>query len=189
MSHLLMLKHGLMRRTLLPVLMVFMGLVSTSKPSYANEDIHQAKALFLYNFANFVDWPNDAFVRRRATLNLCVVGKALFVPYLDAFEGAEVRGRRLSIVKLPQVNLNRRCHILFLDEEEKRMIENIQVIHTSDYVLSVSDDDGFVEDGGVVSVFAQNQNIEFEVNLKQALENGLFISSDLLSIARSVKRE
>ena len=175
-------------KTLLKILCVS-SILSWSPYLHAgDEDTHQATALFLYNFANFVDWPDDAFVRRQATLNLCVVGKARFVPYLDAFEGALVRGRVLSIVELPQVNLNKRCHVLFLDDEEKRMIENIQVIHTSDYVLSVSDDDGFVEDGGVVSVFAKNEAVEFEVNLKQALENGLFISSDLLSLARSVKR-
>jgi len=164
-------------------------LLSYGSQAYAaDEETHQATALFLYNFANFVDWPNKAFARRNATLNLCVVGKARFVPYLDAFDGALVRGKTLSIVKLPQVNLNKRCHILFLDEEEKRMIENIQVIHTSDYVLSVSDDDRFVEEGGVVSVFAKREEVQFEVNLKQALENGLFISSDLLGLARDVKR-
>ena len=92
-------------------------------------------------------------------------------------------------MKLPIYNENKRCHILFLDEEEKKMIENIQkVIFTSDYVLSVSDDDHFVDQGGIVSVFAANQELNFDINLRQALENGIFISSDLLSLAREVKR-
>lgn len=154
----------------------------------AEEDTHQAIALFLYNFANYVDWPDDAFRSKNETLNMCVVGKARFVPYLDAFEGALIRKRRLTIVKLPQLNLDKRCHMLFLDDEEKKMIENIQVIHMSDFVLSISDDDNFVEDGGVVSVYAREEAVQFDVNLGQALRNGLYISSDLLGIARSVKR-
>lgn len=68
------------------------------------------------------------------------------------------------------------------------MIENIQIIHTSDYVLSVSDDEQFVDDGGIVSVFAQQEQVQFDVNLNQALSSGLYISSDLLGIARSVKQ-
>ena len=154
----------------------------------SDDDTHQAIALFLYNFANYVDWPDDAYISKNATLNMCVVGKARFVPYLDAFEGALIRKRRLSIVKLPQINLDKKCHVLFLDDEEKKMIENIQVIHTSDYVLSISDDDKFVEDGGVVSVFARQEAVQFDVNLGQALRNGLYISSDLLGLARDVKR-
>lgn len=152
------------------------------------ESTHQAIALFLYNFANYVDWPNDAYRSKNATLNMCVVGQARFVPYLDAFEGALIRNRQLSIVKLPQINLEKKCHVLFLDDEEKKMIENIQVIHTSDYVLSISDDNNFVEDGGVVSVFARQEAVQFDVNLGQALKNGLYISSDLLGLARDVKR-
>ena len=170
-------------------IVLFLLILGVSRPTAAaDEDTHQAIALFLYNFANYVDWPDDAFNNARETLNMCVVGKARFVPYLDAFEGALIRKRRLSIVKLPQINLDRRCHVLFLDDEEKKMIENIQVIHTSDYVLSISDDDNFVEDGWVVSVFARQQAVQFDVNLGQALRNGLYISSDLLGIARSVKR-
>lgn len=154
----------------------------------SDEETHQAIALFLYNFANYVDWPDDAFSSSKETLNMCVVGKARFVPYLDTFGGTLVRDRRLSIVKLPLYNSDKRCHILFLDEQEKKMIENIQVIHTSDFVLSISDDNTFVEDGGVVSVFARQEAVQFDVNLGQALRNGLYISSDLLGLARSVKR-
>ena len=136
------------------ILCAFMWISWSPSAQATDEDTHQAIALFLYNFANYVDWPQDAFNSRRETLNMCVVGKARFVPYLDAFEGTLVRDRRLSIVKLPQINLDKRCHILFLDDEEKKMIENIQVIHKSDFVLSISDDNTFVEDGGVVSVYA-----------------------------------
>jgi len=170
------------------MLVLTLSLSLTNMSRAADEETHQAIALFLYNFANYVDWPSDAFTSKKESLNMCVVGKARFVPYLDVFEGTLIRDRYLSIVKLPQINLDKRCHVLFLDEEEKAMIENIQVIHTSDFVLSISDDTEFVEDGGVVSVFAREEAVQFDVNLGQALRNGLYISSDLLGIARSVKR-
>mgnify|MGYP001074551740 CR=1 FL=1 len=159
---------------------------SWARPSAANAN--QAIALFLYNFANYVEWPESAFSSARDTLNMCVIGNAKFVPYLDTFEGTMIRKRKLSIVKLPVINLNKRCHVIFLDEEEKKTIENIQVIHQSDFVLSFSDDKQFVQDGGVVSVFVQERGVQFEVNLAQALANGLYLSSDVLGLARSVKR-
>lgn len=175
-----------MKQFFIVIILIMSGWHSNAIAS--DEDTHQAIALFLYNFANYVDWPEEAYLSKNATLNMCVVGKARFVPYLDAFEGALIRNRRLSIVKLPQLNLDKKCHVLFLDDEEKKMIENIQIIHTSDYVLSISDDDNFVEDGGVVSVLAKQEAVQFDVNLGQALRNGLYISSDLLGLARDVKR-
>ena len=95
-------------------IVLFLLILGFSRPAAAaDEDTHQAIALFLYNFANYVDWPDDAFSNSKETLNMCVVGKARFVPYLDAFEGALIRKRRLSIVKLPQINLDRRCHVRY----------------------------------------------------------------------------
>lgn len=90
-----------------------MLMLAAGPASAADEETHQAIALFLYNFSNYVDWPSDAFVSKNGTLNMCVVGEARFVPYLDAFEGALIRDRRLSIVKLPQINLEKNVMFYF----------------------------------------------------------------------------
>ena len=55
--------------------------LSYSDQSYSDESKmaeYQMKALFLYNFANFVDWPNGAFKSRSEKITMCLYGRRFF---------------------------------------------------------------------------------------------------------------
>ena len=56
------------------------------------------------------------------------------------------------------------------------------------YVLSVGERKGFAEKGGVINIVRTADEIQFDINLATAMANGLLVSSDLLSLARDVKR-
>ena len=58
---------------------------------------YQVKAVFLFNFAQFVDWPASAFPDATAPLVIGVLGDDPFGPYLDeTVRGETVRGRPLE---------------------------------------------------------------------------------------------
>jgi len=154
------------------------------------ENGNQIKAVFLYNFANFVRWPDEAFSSSGNVLKMCIFGDALLGSFLDEVDGSRVRDKRLNVIKTsdPKV-IDSGCHILFVSQERKEYLPLFLKSRQHIYVLSVSDVEGFARSGGVVSIVRNSDKLTFEINLDVALKNGLLISSDLLSLARIVGRD
>lgn len=61
----------------------FVILLAVSTGVRADEELqrvkeYQVKALFLYNFANFVEWPDEAFPHADSPLKMCLYGAVPF---------------------------------------------------------------------------------------------------------------
>ena len=150
---------------------------------------YQMKALFLYNFANFVEWPEQAFTADDDQLKMCLFGTVPFGIFLDFVNGTVIREKRLVVIQTNLLaDIESGCHILFVGQDQKHRLPQFfrEIKHT--YVLSVGDVQEFTLRGGVISIMRTIDQMEFEINLAQAIENGLFIHSDLLSLARVVRR-
>lgn len=165
------------------------ALASQAQPSGSGEG-GQIKALFLYNFANFVRWPEKAFASSPDTLRMCLFGHSELGVFLDQVNGTRIRDKRLKVIRADELkDIEQGCHILFVSTDKQQylpvLFDSIQHI----YVLSVSDVENFARQGGVVSILRTSDKLSFEINLDAALKNGLLISSDLLTMARIVGRD
>src|ERR1700747_2209499 len=77
---------------------------------------YQVKAVFLFNFAQFVDWPPEAVADSQAPLVIGVLGGDPFGDLLDATIRGEHRGARSFVVRRYQhVEDIKSCDILFID--------------------------------------------------------------------------
>lgn len=151
----------------------------------------QAKALFLYNFANFVEWPEEAFSNEDAPLRMCLFGAVPFGEFLDVVNGVPIRNRTLEVLRTSdESDIHDGCHILFVGIDRLDRLDNFfnNVNHL--FVLSVGNTEGFADQGGgVVNIFRTRDQQKFEINLQRAIERGLFINSDLLSLARIINAD
>ncbi len=150
---------------------------------------YQIKALFLYNFANFVEWPYDAFENSTADIQMCLFGNVPFGAFLDAIDGTLIGLRELKINRTSNIeSIRNGCHILFVGEDQKVKLptfwNEIQYI----YVLSIGEETDFTDHGGVVNIMRTTDQVLFEINISNAMANGLFISSDVLRLAREIKK-
>ncbi len=147
----------------------------------------EVKAAFLYNFAKFVEWPEDRFTSPSDPVRLCVFGgESLESDLRQVVNGKSIGTRPVQIqrVGLPQV---KHCHVLFLGASESQRLPQVLEAARSGSVLTVGDFPGFTEQGGVISLVVDENRIRFEVNLKAAQEARLKLSSKLLSLAKSVQ--
>jgi hypothetical protein len=148
---------------------------------------YQVKALFLYNFANFVEWPADAFVDQSDSLRMCLYGAVPFGEFLDIVNGVQVRDRTLQVIRTTDYsNIQSGCHILFVGIDHAAELENFFNKLNHLFVLSIGNTKDFARKGGVVNILRTSDQQQFEINLTKAIENGLLISSDLLSLARII---
>ncbi len=158
--------------------------------AFAQETSGQVKALFLYNFANFVRWPTQAFANPSDNLRMCIFGDAQLGSFLDQVNGTRIRDKRLQVIRTDALtDIEAGCHILFVSANKSEHLTQLTNSTKNVYVLSVSDVENFARNGGVVSIIRTSDKLTFEINLDNAVRNGLLISSDLLSMARIVGRD
>jgi len=147
------------------------------------------KAAFLYNFIKFVDWPSESFKNDAAPINLYVLGDDPFGEALDTIRGKRVKGRRLVIKQVRRVEQIEGAHLLFISTSEKGRVKQILKSLADAPVLTISEMEGFGQNGGIINFITVDNKIQFEINSEKAEQHRLRISSQLLKLARIVRSE
>ena len=148
---------------------------------------YQVKAVFLFNFAQFVDWPAGAFPGPTAPLVIGVLGDDPFGPYLDeTVRGETVRGRPLEVRRYRKIEDIRACHILFVSPSEESRLEDILANLRHRAILTVGDGAGFAQRGGMIRFISERNRIRMRINVAAAEAVQLTISSKLLRAAEIV---
>lgn len=163
--------------------MLSLNLFARGEPS---ED--QVKAAFVYNFAKFVEWPENAFPSKDTPLILCVIGKDNVGSALQALEKKEVQGRQLRlnvITDLTQYLQNNSCHILFIANSELAHQQELLQDLGDAPTLTVADNAEFIKQGGMISLYVESQRVQFAVNKNATQNNGLKLSARMLQLART----
>jgi hypothetical protein len=145
---------------------------------------YQVKAVFLFNFAQFVEWPPAVFTEESAPLSICVLGDDPFGPYLDEIvRGEQVNSRRLSIRRFRTLVDVNGCQVLFVSRSQGRDLAKALVWAKSMDALTVSDLDDFAERGGMIQLETEKGRIRIKINVGAAKASSLIISSKLLRSA------
>src|SRR5688572_32819885 len=80
----------------------------------------EVKAVFLYNFAKYVDWPS-ASQGSSATIRLCVPANPPFLAVVrEAVRDEIVNGRPLNAMGLDGLDSARECDILYVGDSATR---------------------------------------------------------------------
>ena len=146
------------------------------------------KATFLYKFAPFVEWPPNAFAFPSDPLVICVVGTDAVTGLVDeAARGQSVRGRAVTVVHLPALARDSRCHILYGALRGESAVSVLNAVRGSP-VLTATDAARDARARGIVNFVIQDNRVRFEIDLDAASNNKLMISSKLLSLAASVRQ-
>src|SRR6266850_2704129 len=87
---------------------------------------YDLKAAFLFNFAQFVEWPPDAFPDAETPITICILGDDPLDGSLDEIIANEiVRNRRLVVRRFGSVEESAACHILFVGPSESAHVDRI----------------------------------------------------------------
>ena len=160
----------------------FAAAVATAVPSE-----YQVKAVFLFNFTHFVEWPADAFAGPQAPFVIGVLGRDPFGSALDeAVRGETVNGRPLVIQRYSGIADLKPCQILFIDRSIDGEIEKALASIGHQRTLTVSDLDSATSHAVIIRFLNENQKIRLQINVDSARNAGLTISSKLLRPAQVI---
>ena len=149
-------------------------------------DETEVKAVFLFNFAQFVEWPYSKLPTDSAIV-IGVLGKDPFGKYLDEIVANEiVNGHQLKVERYTSVQRVGNCHILFINPSRFIKVEDVLKKLSGKNILTVSDETGFSNHGGMIHFITDSNKIKLRVNLSSVRESEISISSKLLSLAEIV---
>jgi hypothetical protein len=155
-------------------------------PAASEVGVDETKAVFLYNFAKFVQWPADAFQDSRAPLVVGVVGTDAFGDVLaNTMNGKKVNGRLVEVRSGRTLDALGRCHILYIGgSEEERLAQLLEAVSPS--VVTVGEIDAFLTSGGILQIAIIQNRVRFAINTARAEQAGVRISSKVLTLSRIV---
>ncbi len=141
------------------------------------------KAVFLFNFTQFVEWPAAAHGSASSPFVIGILGDDPFGAYLDeTIAGEKVATHPLMVKRYREAKEVRGCHILFINAkllEQKDLLSSL----SGRSMLTVSDAKNFTRLGGMIRLATENNKIKLEINAAAARDEKLLISSKLLRIA------
>ena len=174
-----------MKRLYINSLLIF-GIFFSSAQTTGDHE-YQIKAAFLFNFTQFVEWPVDALPETKAPLVIGILGENPFSTYLEEIiSGEQVNGHPLVVQQYKNVEEIKTCHILFINLAETDKPEQAITILKARSILTVSDRNNFIKEGGMIRFIRKNNKIQIQINPEPAKEANLIISSKLLRVAEVV---
>jgi len=167
------------------VLLVATGLPAQQpKPSE-----YQVKAAYLYNFGRFVKWPARTATGKDDSFAVCVLGQDPFGQTLDStLAGEALDGKPVEVRRISRPQQAGDCRILFISSAEESHLKEILAVLEQGGVLTVSDMADFTRRGGMIQFVLEGGRIRFEINLANAESARLVLSSELLKVAATVRR-
>jgi YfiR/HmsC-like len=169
---------------ILSILLLSGGLQLSAQNSISPE--YQIKAVFLFNFARFIDWPSKAFPTPETPMVIGVLGGDPFDGYLDeTVRGEKVNGRALVVQRYHRVSEIKICHVLFISRSEAGNLVSIFTSLKTRPILTVSDIDEFTSRGGMISLVRERNKIRMHVNLRATKAAHLTVSSKLLRVVEA----
>lgn len=163
--------------------------VTSVRTAHGDEREYQIKAAFLYNFAKFVDWPDEAFANDKNSFIIGVLGTDPFGTALDSLSGKVVKDKKVVVRRYQTANDAKNCQILFVGSSERDRLNEILETLKGGHVLAVADLERFAQRGGSVKFKIVDNKVRFDINTDATERAGLKISSKLLSVAEIVRDE
>jgi len=186
------------RSSLLVVLGVLMLVLAQGRPLRARAQSpagsrvvdreYLLKAVFLYKFAGYVEWPGPASASSSSPLAIGVLGRTPLSRHLRTIAAVKrVNGRRIEVRQFADAREVVPCHILFIsravdDRTQAAVLRKL----SGKRVLLVGETPDFLDHGGVIRFGVQDNRIRLFISRLAYQRQGLRLSAQLLRVAAVV---
>jgi hypothetical protein len=154
----------------------------------ATED--EVRAAFLFQLAQYVNWPSRPPDQQGAPLRFCVLGQDRLITTLEpTVRGKSIEGRSIVVLRISSAKQLVDCDLAFIAFQSEKQIRATLINWTYPPVLLVGEADRFAELGGMVNLIINSGRVAFEINIAAAARAHLELRSQLLRFARIVSSE
>ena len=153
---------------------------------------YELKAVYLYNFLQFVNWPTGSCNPKGGRIEeIAVLGDSPIGESLKSLQTELKRTRGVEISLrfygpyVEGMDLSG-CQLLFIAQPELRYIKKIIASLKGKPALLVADDEDCLDQGCMIALLTQTSKIRWAVNRRAAEASGLRMNARLLEMAMKV---
>jgi hypothetical protein len=139
-------------------------------------------AAFMYQFTNYITWPNTS-----GEFIIGVIGTTPVTENLQKLAGEKKVGTSSIVIKVwASVEDIGQCKILFIPESQKGNLASVKSKVEGKSVLIITESPGLVKNGAGISFIKQEGKIKFDLNKSGLMKLGLVVSDGLSRLALNV---
>lgn len=178
---------AILRRSLL---LAFLGLAAWASPLPASpapppgEAEYAVKAVFVYNFLRFIEWPRTAFSSSGDALVIGIIGDDPFGSLLlETVRGEVLRGRPVRVEHYRAARDIGPCHLLYVPRRETSRLDQIIAATAGRNVVTVGEADDFIARGGMIALTTDRNRVRLSLSQESLRAAGVEVSAKLLRVA------
>jgi hypothetical protein len=157
--------------------------VSAQNAQQYSED--EVRAVFLYRFTGFIEWPPLAESAPDFTIAVFdAAGVADVLGHLLA--GHSIKDKPAQVRQISRVQDLGDARIVYVGAADHEQLAALAAAVADRPILIVTNDERGLQRGGTINFVSMDRHVRFEVSLTAASRAGLKISSELLAVATRV---
>lgn len=158
-------------------------LVSFVQPS---KDINlRVKAVYVYKFAQFVDWPKSF---KTGDFIIGVFGdEKLYNEMQTSYANKMIGNQTIKIKKYDETSEIEKCHILFVAEKNSDKVSDLVKKYKSNSTLVVSEKEGKMKDGAIFNFVWRDNKLKYEMSKTNATKHKLTVGQTLTNSADKIE--
>jgi len=176
-------RRSITRRLLLLATLLFGVRAGAQSPMSES----QVKAMFVYNFLKFVEWPavshrtGDPFV-------VLIIGEGPTADATERFLESKTIGEQKVVVRRTRWDQSLAgARAVFVVEPDAKRLHHIVEAAAVAGVLTIGEGESFTTRGGVIALLVEDRKVRFDVDTTAAQVAGLRVSSKLLALTHAVR--
>lgn len=143
--------------------------------------ISDMRAAYLYNFVVFTEWPDTG----RDAINICLLPSQATLVNVRLLASKQINGRSLRIIE-PSNRDAGECQLLYIGQTMDPGTRQTLARLAGSPVLTVGEGS---QTQAMIQMNVENKRLSFNVDLIQSRRANLTISSKLLRLAKTVRKE
>jgi hypothetical protein len=148
----------------------------------------QVKAMFVYNFLKFVEWPPDLSVGLKDPFVVLIIGEGATADATERFlESKTIEDRPVVVRRTEWDQSLAGVRAAFVVEQDSKKLHRILNAAAAAGVLTIGEGESFTTRGGVIALLVHDRRVRFDVDTSAAQSAGLRVSSKLLALTRAVR--
>jgi len=162
---------------------LFLTLISFVQPT---RDVNlKLKAVYVYKFAQYVDWPKDF---KTGDFVIGVLGDdRLYTQMQTDYSNKMIGNQTVKIKKYATAADVEQCHILFISDKSSDKIPELVKKYKSKCTLIVTEKEGKLKDGSIINFIMQEGKLKYEVSKTNATKHKLTVGQSLTGGAINIE--
>jgi YfiR/HmsC-like len=148
----------------------------------------QVKAMFIYNFLKFVEWPVDASAGTKDPFVVLIIGEGVTADATERFLESKTIGDRPLVVRRIRWDQSLvGARAAFIVEQDAKKLRRVLEAAAAAGVLTIGEGESFTTRGGVIGLLVEDRKVRFDVDTTAAQVARLRVSSKLLALTHAVR--